>query len=104
MKNLNKFKILAIGLLAIPLLSFAQDENLLPPEVLISPQDFYPAEEVLYLEGRAKPGALIEVQIEESGQELAVIPALAGNSGDWLVSQKLFLSSGDYNIRARQSL
>ena len=79
-----------------------------PPEpyISISPDYFYTLEEILYLEGRANPNALVMVQLrKDAGTEKPVnFKIKADTSGEWVVAEKTYLSAGNWEVRARQQV
>lgn len=84
-----------------PLFGFA-GETLAPPVISVYPSEFYPMEEVFYLEGRALPDALIEIELSTSGLPSKTFEVSAGGAGEWFLSKKVNLSGGVYDLRARQ--
>lgn len=80
--------------------------ELAEPMISISPDYYYPFEEILYLEGRANPNAIVTVQIrKEAGAEQPVkFTVKADSSGEWVIAQKTYLSGGIWQVRARQQL
>lgn len=91
---------------AIPVL--AQDNADLrdayaPPRILVAPRDYYPLDEVLYLEGAGVPDAIIELLFEKAaGDAPAVRSEVASNrNGEWFFSERIDLKNGDWSMRAR---
>ena len=80
--------------------------NIDEPYISVNPDIFYPLDEVLYLEGRAQPNAIVTVQIrKESGAEKPVkFTVKADAYGEWVVAEKTYLSSGNWEVRARQQV
>lgn len=72
------------------------------PEISISPQDFYPFEEILYLEGRAEPNALVTVILEKPDAAAIELTRSADTDGSWFISQKVYLAAGNWEFKARQ--
>ena len=79
-----------------------------PPEpyISISPDIFKPIEEILYIEGRANPNAIVTVQIrKEAGTESPIqFKIKTDASGEWVVAEKAYLSAGNWQVRARQQV
>ena len=82
----------------------ARGQVLPSPEISVHLDYFYPWEEILYLEGRAAPEALVTVSLEKTGREPVQFVAAADAAGAWIVAEKVYLSSGDWEIRARQQV
>ncbi|HEY4475457.1 MAG TPA: hypothetical protein VJB92_01915 [Candidatus Paceibacterota bacterium] len=81
-------------------------EPLGEPYIARSPDYFYPFDEVLYIEGRAEPGAIVSVELrKESGTEKPVkFTEKTDVFGEWVVAEKVYLSPGNWQVRARQQL
>ncbi len=76
------------------------------PYISISPDYFYPMEEILYLVGRANPNAIVMIQIrKDAGTEKPInFKVKADASGEWVVAEKTYLSAGNWQVRARQQV
>ena len=76
------------------------------PYISISPDYYYPMEEILYLEGRANPNAIVMIQIrKDAGTEKPInFKVKADASGEWVVAEKTYLSAGNWQVRARQQV
>ena len=77
---------------------------LLEPMIAISPDNFYPFDEVLYLEGRSQGGAFVDVLIERQGEKPLRFTVKADSSGEWVGAEKAYLSAGIWEVRARQTV
>ncbi len=113
-----KFKFLNILILAIfftasfvvlPENSYGQqnnNENLIEPSISISPDYFYTMEEIMYVEGRSNPAAIVTVLFEREGniEKPVKFNTKADSSGEWVVAEKTYLSSGDWKVTARQQV
>ena len=99
----------------ISLAVFARAQTTLPPPapqtpsepyISISPDYFYPLEEVLYIEGRANPDAVVTVQIrKDAGTDKPLsFKIKADSSGEWVIAEKAYLSAGNWQVRARQQV
>ena len=82
----------------------AEDRNFLAPPSFISPKDFYPIEEVFYIEGRAEPSAIVTVLLQKAVGSSLPLAVQASASGEWSIAKKIVLESGTYEILVRQQL
>lgn len=78
--------------------------TLTEPIISISPEDFKPLEEFLYVEGYAVPNATVHVEFQKQGEKPVKFSVKALSNGEWTVSGKTFLSTGYWEIRARQQV
>ena len=86
--------------LAIP----AMAANELPvPTINISPDVYYPSDEILYLEGRAKPTSNIEVQFQKQGAKPLKFNVKSDTNGEWVLAEKVPLRAGDWEVRVRST-
>ncbi len=89
---------------------FAQTQpttNQLPPiepYISISPDSFNTLEEILYVEGRSDPNAIVTVLLEQQGKQPVKFTVKADSSGEWVVAEKTYLSAGNWEVRARQQV
>lgn len=80
-------------------------QPLAEPIISISPDDFKPLEEFLYVEGYAVPNATVYVEFQKQGEKPVKFSVRALSNGEWTLNQqKTFLSSGYWEIRARQQV
>jgi hypothetical protein len=79
-------------------------QGLSEPYIAISPDYFYPLEEVLYIEGRANPNAYITVVLRSQGERPVRFTVRADSSGEWVVAEKTYLSAGNWEVRAKQQV
>jgi len=84
--------------------NIVHDKPLFQPYISISPDIFYPLEEILYLEGRAEPNSLVMINILKQGEQPVRFTVSADSFGEWVVNEKVFLSSGNWEVRARQQV
>ena len=90
--------------------SFAQvrepvsQEGPAEPYISISPDTFYPLEEILYIEGRADPNALVTVVLQKQGDKPVKFTVKTDSGGEWVVAEKTYLTSGNWEVRARQQV
>jgi len=97
--------------------AFAQNTTVVPisesvvePYISVSPDYFYPLEEILYVEGRANSNAIVTVtfqkqgSIQKQGDRPVNFTVKADSFGEWVVAEKTFLSAGDWQVRARQKV
>lgn len=71
------------------------------PEINIAPEIYYPLDETLYLEGKAVAKVTVELFFEKPGSNPVRVTVESNSSGEWFLSQKLELSSGEWMVRAR---
>jgi len=93
---------LAMGLVVIVLKTKAAE--LTTPVISISPDTFYPLDELLYIEGRALPDAAVTVNLQKSGERPVKFTVKSDSTGEWSLAEKVFLPSGDWEVRARMVL
>lgn len=74
------------------------------PYISISPDVFYPLEEILYIEGRAEPNAVVTVVLQKQGDKPVRFTVKADSGGEWVVAEKTYLSGGNWEVRARQQV
>ena len=79
-------------------------QEILEPTISISPDYFYTFEEVLYLEGRANPNAIVTVTLQKQGEQPVKFTVKADSSGEWVVAEKTYLSGGNWQVRAKQQV
>lgn len=91
---------------ALAVSAFAQTPIAAPgePYISISPDDFQPLEEILYIEGRAEPNAIVTVIIQKQGDKPVKFTVKADTTGEWVVAEKTYLSTGNWEVRARQQV
>jgi len=92
-------------------ISFAQNDSrtlsttpLNEPYISVSPDYFYPIEEILYIEGRANPKALVVVVLQKPGDRPVEFSIQADSIGEWVIAKKVYLKSGNWEVRARQQV
>ena len=76
-------------------------EELSPPTIVINPDIYYPLDEVLYLEGNAKPGLNIQIRFQKQGAKPLTFTAKSDARGEWVLAEKIPLEKGDWEVRAR---
>ena len=81
-------------------LSFAA-ENFPVPMISVNPDIYYPLDEILYLEGRAKPNSTVQVQFQKQGAKPLKFNSKSDANGEWVLAEKVPLESGDWEVRAR---
>ncbi|MDO8584559.1 MAG: hypothetical protein Q7R85_00365 [bacterium] len=79
-------------------------QDLGEPYISISPDYFYPLEEVLYIEGRGDPRAVVTVTLRADNQPPVKFTAVPDSTGEWVVAEKTYLRGGNWEVRARQSV
>lgn len=73
------------------------------PQISVAPEIYYPLDETLYLEGRAEPRSQVELFFEKPGSNQVRIMVDSNSNGEWFLSQRLELGSGEWMVRARAS-
>ena len=83
-----------------------QNITLDQPYISVSPNLFYPLDEVLYIEGRGVPGATVTLTLEKEkpDDQPLKFTAHVDSFGEWVVAERTFLSSGVWRVYARQEL
>gem|GEM_PF-2131415 len=90
------------GATAAPVAPAVQDLG--EPYISISPDYFYTLEEVLYIEGRGDPKAIVTVTLRADNQPPVKFTVKPDSTGEWVVAEKTYLRSGNWEVRARQSI
>lgn len=79
-------------------------ESISAPTINVAPQQYYPLEEALYIEGKGPPaGQKIEFIFEKvsGGTQPVRLEVQANSNGDWFLAQRVELASGEWSVRAR---
>ncbi len=71
------------------------------PTIAINPDIYYPLDEVLYLEGNADPGFVVQVRFQKQGARPTTFTVKTDSRGDWVLAEKIPLEAGDWEVRAR---
>lgn len=71
------------------------------PTINVSPDVYYPFDEILYLEGRAKPAANVQIQFQKQGAKPSTFNVKSDANGEWVLAEKIKLGDGDWEVRAR---
>ncbi len=81
-------------------------QTLIEPSISISPDYFYTMDEIMYVEGRSSPNAMVSVLFEREGnvEKPVKFNVKADSSGEWVVADKVYLSSGDWKVTAKQQI
>lgn len=79
----------------------ASAEELPTPTIAVNPDLYYPLDEVLYLEGRAKPDSTIQVNFQQAGAKPINLNTKSDSNGEWVLAERVALGSGDWEVRAR---
>lgn len=79
-------------------------ESLPEPYISISPDYFYTLEEILYVEGRADPKALVTVTLRADNERPVKFTVKPDSTGEWVIAEKTYLPSGNWEVRARQQI
>lgn len=76
-------------------------EEVPAPSINIAPDTFYPLDEVLYMEGRATPMADVRIMFQKQGSAPVNFTIKADQNGEWSLTEKVLLETGDWEVRAR---
>lgn len=76
-------------------------ETLSAPTININPDVYYPFDEILYLEGRARPASNVEVQFQKQGAKPLKFNVKSDANGEWVLAEKVPLSAGNWEVRVR---
>jgi len=71
------------------------------PTIVISPDVYYPLDEILYLEGRAEPNFVVQIRFQKQGAKPLTFTAKVDPRGEWVLAEKVRLEAGDWEVRAR---
>src|SRR3989344_9087109 len=74
-----------------------------PPVISIVPETYYSLDDVLYIEGKSNPYSQVEIlfeKVNDSASSLR-IRTKSNSLGDWFLFEKIELSSGEWDVRAR---
>lgn len=88
------------GLVRFVSFGFAAEEVSVPT-ISVNPDIYYPLDELLYLEGRAKPNSTVQIQFQKQGAKLLKVVAKSDQNGEWVFAEKAPLAEGDWEVRAR---
>jgi len=84
----------------LALTAFAQ-EALPTPNIAVSPDIYYPQDEIIYLEGSALPDSTLEINFQKQGQKPITLTTRSDVRGEWVLAEKVPLVEGDWKVRAR---
>lgn len=99
-KIIIAFLIAASFSCASPLRAMAA-EIISTPTISVTPDIYYPFDEILYLEGNAAPETLIQVQFQKSGAKPVTMTTRSDVRGEWVLAGKVPLDAGAWEVRAR---
>lgn len=71
------------------------------PTINVAPAVYYPLDETLYIEGGALPNSMVELRFEKPDTQPVRLTAASNSNGEWFISEKLELASGEWMVRAR---
>lgn len=100
-RSSNIIAVLFLVLFFWPSHVFSAKESPIVPTIAVSPDVYYPFDEVLYLEGRADPGVAVEIQLTKSGAKPRKFSVRADQTGEWVLAEKMPLEAGDWEVRTR---
>lgn len=75
--------------------------ELVSPTITISPDIYYPFEEILYLEGTSVPEMTVEIKLQKIGARPLTYTVRSKFDGEWVLAEKIPLSAGQWEVRAR---
>lgn len=84
----------------VPFLASAASD-LSAPTIAVYPDVYYPFDEVLYLEGSAKPATVVRVQLTKQGARPEIFTVKSDARGEWVFAEKIPLVAGEWEARAR---
>ena len=90
--------LIVLSLLVIPTTVRAE---LVSPTITISPDIYYPFEEILYLEGTSGPEMTVEIKLQKIGARPLTYTVRSKFDGEWVLAEKIPLSAGQWEVRAR---
>lgn len=76
-------------------------EPLPQPTININPDIYYPFDEILYIEGRAKPNSSVQIQFSKPGARPKLFGVKSDANGEWVLAEKVPLEAGDWEMHAR---
>jgi hypothetical protein len=71
------------------------------PAVNVSPDIYYPLDEILFIEGRAQPFTTVQIRFEMSGAKPINLYVKSDSNGEWVMAEKVPLDAGNWEVRAR---
>lgn len=80
--------------------------DIVVPTINVAPQQYFPLDEVLYIEGKGPVSSKIELFFEKvsGGSQPVRLIVDANSNGEWFLAQKVELSSGEWSVRARAAV
>jgi len=91
-------------IMVLPFVSFAAGKEILPPIINIVPEQYYSLDDILYIEGKTGYSySPVEILFERvsGGASNFRFQVKSNSVGDWFLSQKTELASGEWYVRAR---
>jgi len=83
---------------------FAMANGIVVPTISVYPDIYYPFDEVLYLEGRASPESVVQINFQKQGSKPINFNVKSDQNGEWVLAEKISLESGDWEVRVRENL
>lgn len=74
---------------------------IMEPNITVSPDVYYPFDEVLYIEGLARPNSQVQLQFSKQGSRPVQFHLKSDSRGEWVLAEKIKLEEGDWEARAR---
>lgn len=71
------------------------------PSIAIHPDIYYAGDEILYLEGRARPNSTVQIQFQKQGAKPITLTSKSDGNGEWVLAEKVSLEKGDWQVRIR---
>lgn len=76
-------------------------EEIPSPTIAVTPDIYYPLDEILYLEGRSRPTSTVQIQFQKQGAKPITVNARSDANGEWVLAEKVPLEAGEWEVRAR---
>lgn len=82
--------------------NFTTAKEVIPaPTIVINPDIYYPLDEILYMEGRARATSNIQIQFQKQGVKPVTVNTRSDANGEWVLAEKVPLEAGNWEVRAR---
>lgn len=96
-----QFRIIVFSLILFFAGGSIRAEEFPSPTIGVNPDIYYPLDEILYLEGSAKPNSTVQIQFQAQGGKPIRVITKSDQKGEWVFAQKLSLEVGIWEVRAR---
>jgi len=71
------------------------------PSIGVNPDIYYPFDEILYIEGGAKPNSTVQIRFQKGGAKPIKVVTKSDLKGEWVFAEKVPLEAGNWEVRAR---